>query len=97
MSQSPNETKELQKFFKSFYFKITHKRLGSNFEQWGMLTDCVVANVVSTKPFRIWGCHICHWDASRLGHEGSVTKGGRAVKSEKEGEEKQKGKEEEKG
>ncbi|KAL0614869.1 Heterogeneous nuclear ribonucleoprotein A1 [Plecturocebus cupreus] len=55
-SQSPKELEELRKFFiGGWSSETTDESLRSHFEQWGMLTDCVVMKDPNTKCSRDFG------------------------------------------
>ena len=52
-SESPKEPKQLWKLFiQGLSFETTDKSLRSHFEQWRMLTDCVVVRDPNTKCSR---------------------------------------------
>ncbi|ELK08256.1 Putative heterogeneous nuclear ribonucleoprotein A1-like protein 3 [Pteropus alecto] len=53
---SLKEPKQLQKLFiRGLSFETTDESLRSHFEQWGMLTDCVVMKDLNTKSSRGFG------------------------------------------
>ncbi|KAF3819623.1 hypothetical protein GH733_015132 [Mirounga leonina] len=55
-SESPKEPEQLRKLFiGGLSFETTDESLRSHFEQWGMLTDCVVMRDPNTKRSRGFG------------------------------------------
>ncbi|XP_028732227.2 LOW QUALITY PROTEIN: heterogeneous nuclear ribonucleoprotein A1-like [Peromyscus leucopus] len=55
-SESPKEPEQLRKLFiGGLSFETTDESLGSHFEQWGTLTDCVVMRDPNTKRSRDFG------------------------------------------